>query len=213
VEVHLVGHSAGGILHAPLVEHLTLPVALGGLGVPVASCTLWAPACTMTVFDASYAPAVRDGRIARFALYTLTDEAEQDDHCAHIYNKSLLYLVSNAFESRPRIPLVRPEGVPLLGMAKYVERHRPLTRLIAGGAVRWVTAPNTAPIGSPGSSACSAHGGFDDDQATVMSTLAFILEGTRRSGAAVKAASEMYKPRPGASRLKTLRVGLEQASR
>lgn len=32
-------------------------------------------------------------------LYTLTDAAEQDDHCAHVYNKSLLYLVSNAFDS------------------------------------------------------------------------------------------------------------------
>ena len=41
------------------------------------------------------------------------DTAEQDDHCAHIYNKSLLYLVSNAFEDPARIPLFR-DGVPIL---------------------------------------------------------------------------------------------------
>ena len=208
-------------LHAPLVQLLAtegrvqggLADGLPGQGLRIASTTLWAPACTTAVFKECYLPLLKAGRLGRFALFTLSDEAERDDHCARIYNKSLLYLVSHAFEAQPRIPLIRPEGAAILGMAKYVERHRPLTRLIAGGAVRWVTAPNTAPIGSPGSSACSAHGGFDDDQATVMSTLAFILEGTRRSGAAVKAASEMYKPRPGASRLKTLRVGLEQASR
>ena len=41
LEVHLVAHSAGSILLAPLIGQL------GALGIPIASCTLWAPACTM----------------------------------------------------------------------------------------------------------------------------------------------------------------------
>jgi len=213
VDVHLIAHSAGSILLAPLVEHLSKPISAGGLGVPVTSCTLWAPACTMALFDGTYAPAIRDGRIGRTALYTLTDEAEQDDHCARIYNKSLLYLVSNAFEARPRIPLVRPDGVPLLGMAKFVERHRTLGRLIRDGRVRWVQAPNTLPVGTPGASGSSAHGAFDDDQATVLSTLGFILDGGRRTGVTAKAAAELYQPKPGASRLRSLRAGLEDATR
>ncbi|RMG92018.1 MAG: peptidase C1, partial [Candidatus Dadabacteria bacterium] len=101
VELHLVGHSAGSIFLGPLVRWLTArgTIASGplagrtGLGLRIASCTLWAPACTVDLFKALYLPALRDGAVGRFALFTLTDEAEQDDHCAHIYHKSLLYLV------------------------------------------------------------------------------------------------------------------------
>ena len=34
--------------------------------------------------------------IARFALFTLSDDVERDDNCANIYHKSLLYLISDA---------------------------------------------------------------------------------------------------------------------
>ncbi len=47
-------------------------------------------------------------------MFTLTDKAEQDDNCVNIYNKSLLYLVSNAFEDKQHIPLIS-DGEPLLG--------------------------------------------------------------------------------------------------
>src|SRR5690606_4753369 len=46
--LHLVGHSAGAILLAPLVRWLHRR------GQPVDSCTLWAPACTMALFQQSY---------------------------------------------------------------------------------------------------------------------------------------------------------------
>ena len=42
----LVGHSAGSWFHAGTVNYLTAPASAGGLGMDVASCTLWAPACT-----------------------------------------------------------------------------------------------------------------------------------------------------------------------
>jgi hypothetical protein len=84
IELHVVGHSAGSIFHAPLIKSLT------DQGITVASCTLWAPACTIELFNRTYLPAIESDRIKRFALFTLTDEAEQADQCAYVYNKSLL---------------------------------------------------------------------------------------------------------------------------
>ena len=44
--------------------------------------------------------------------------AEQDDDCAGIYHKSLLYLVSNALEKQAA--LFFADGEPLLGMEKFI---------------------------------------------------------------------------------------------
>jgi hypothetical protein len=70
----------------------------------VTTCTLWAPACTVDLFKEAYMPSIADITIERFAMFTLTDQAEQDDHCANIYHKSLLYLVSHAFRCSDRAP-------------------------------------------------------------------------------------------------------------
>ena len=93
IEIHIVAHSAGAIYHARLLQLLTGTDA-GGHGLKVKTCTLWAPACTMALFKETYLPAIHSGAIANFALFTLNDRAERDDHCANIYHKSLLYLVS-----------------------------------------------------------------------------------------------------------------------
>ncbi|HEX5774070.1 MAG TPA: C1 family peptidase, partial [Geomobilimonas sp.] len=61
-EVHVVGHSAGSIFHAPLIQELT-----GRHSQTIESCTLWAPACTVELFKQSYLPAITAGRIKRFA--------------------------------------------------------------------------------------------------------------------------------------------------
>ncbi len=179
LEIHVVGHSAGAVFHAPLVQLLTARgrIAEGpmkaqtGLGLDIASCTLWAPACTLDLFTHSYLPAIRSQAIGRFALFSLTDKAEQDDHCSRIYNKSLLYLVSNAFEAEARIPMVR-DGVPILGMEKFVRASRELSELFDSGAADWVLAPNGAPQGAPSASGARHHGDFDDDLATVAATFA-----------------------------------------
>ncbi len=178
VEIHVVGHSAGSIFHAPLVQRLT-----ADLGRKIESCTLWAPACTMALFEQFYLPAIQGNKIGRFALFTLTDAAEQDDNCANIYHKSLLYLVSNAFENPPRIPLFR-DGVPLLGMEKFAGKHARLGALVRSGRIDWVKAPNTEDVGSPDASGASHHGDFDDDPATVKATLARILD--RKTGGAAQ---------------------------
>jgi hypothetical protein len=167
LRVHLVGHSAGSLLLGGLVsanQAAAKPVSF-------ATCTMWAPACTMDFYRERYLPAMRGGSLKDFAIFTLTDRAEQDDDCANIYHKSLLYLVSHAFERELRRPWFgRGEGEPLLGMEKYVrqlpERDRP---------TEWVLSPNSVPDGRPGSSRATTHGGFDDDGATLKATLARIL--------------------------------------
>lgn len=210
VEVHVAAHSAGSILMAPLVQLLAakgavdwtgLPGAAGlahpssdtGLGVPVKSVTMWAPACTIDLFARCYRPVVDAGQVERFALFTLTDKAEQDDHCAHVYNKSLLYLVSHAFEAVARNPLIpvgkdgdlSPAGVGLLGMEWWLTRH-PATKKwferpdgagdpAGEGRAVWVLSPNALPEGARNGSAAKHHGDFDDDAATVKATLARIL--------------------------------------
>lgn len=185
LEIHVVGHSAGSIFHAPLIQYLTTkgPINTGpmasskakGLGVPIRTCTLWAPACTTQVFKDCYLPAIREGQIDRFALFTLTDKAEQDDDCANIYHKSLLYLVSDAFEETARIPIIRPEGEPILGMEKFVDQDTAISGIFRGKKAEWVRSPNTDPVGATGASQSTHHGDFDDDEATVKATLARIL--------------------------------------
>lgn len=181
VEVHVAGHSAGSIFHAPLVQYLSTKgrIAKGpmsgrtGRAVPIETCTLWAPACSIALFEDSYLPAIHAGGIRRCSIFTLTDEAEQDDHCGNVYHKSLLYLVSNAFERKPRIPLFR-DGEPILGMQRFLERSDVLAKEIRARRVDHVLSPNTVPEGDPGASRATSHGSFDDDPTTLEATLARI---------------------------------------
>jgi hypothetical protein len=113
-------------------------------------------------------------RLQQLTLFTLTDKAEQD-HCANIYHKSLLYLVSHAFEARMRNPLVpvnvnpAAAGEPLLGMEWWLSRDRALsarfkvpavgvTDPVREGPLVWIKSPNTFPEGSRYASAARAHG-------------------------------------------------------
>jgi len=170
LEIHIVGHSAGSILHAPLLKRLT-----GTLGLKVRTCTLWAPACTVELFKNDYMPAIQSGALEHFTMFALTDKAEQDDNCAQIYHKSLLYLVSNAFEDKPRIPLLRDEGVPILGLHKFVDGDRELAAFFKDGG-KLVLAPNCEPKGSLRESTARHHGDFEDDVATARATLGRILQ-------------------------------------
>jgi hypothetical protein len=183
IEIHLIGHSAGSIFHAPLIQLLTGapgkkfaegPMAgKAGLGLTIKTCTLWAPACTINLFKQAYVPAIKDELIEEFAIFTMTDQAEQDDNCAHIYNKSLLYLVSDAFEEKERIPLFR-DGWPILGMEKFIRRDADLMALWKKGRADWVLSPNNDAVGTVNASRSTSHGGFDDDEATLKATFARI---------------------------------------
>ena len=205
LEVHLVGHSAGSILLAPTIE------LLGRRGLRIKTCTLWAPACTVALFRAHYLPALQRKQIDGFALFNLSDKAEQDDHCAHLYNKSLLYLVSDAFEEKARIPLLR-QGEPLLGMERWLDDALRKEIAQAGGEV--ITAPNTWPDESPSASRCTTHGGFDDDMATVTSTFRRImLAGQSASAKARDSAPMAPEFHRSASSLRARRTQLARQTR
>jgi len=163
-EVHVIGHSAGSIFHAPLILLLT------ACGIPIKTCTLWAPACTIELFKKTYLPLIRFGGIENFALFTMDDKTEQDDNCGRIYNKSLLYLVSNAFEKEPRIPLFR-DGIPIMGMERFVKADKELKALFAGANAEWIRSPNNNTDNPAYYSTARHHGDFDNDKATLAATL------------------------------------------
>ncbi len=183
-EIHLAGHSAGSIFMAPVVSWLA------AAKLKIATTTLWAPACTLKLFKEHYLPAVQAGNIAKFAVFTLKDAAERDDNCAKVYHKSLLYLVSNALETKAG--LFGMGGEPLLGMEKFIIRdpvfktpaeaelkktNPPMVKLFGLPQAQWVRSPNPLAEGtSPNASHARHHGDFDDDQATVLATLARILD-------------------------------------
>ncbi len=162
-EVHLVGHSTGAILLAYLLAALE---ALAP-GMRVRSVSLFAPAATVALYRSHYHPLLETDRaffgVDRMCVYSLDDDLEQRDSVAKLYRKSLLYLVSRAFEERI------PEA--LLGMQHYSVA---LDRRV-GRAVDFVYSD-----GAPGPNARTAsttHGGFDNDPSTLNDVLAGVLGG------------------------------------
>ena len=194
IELHLVGHSSGAILLAPLVQLITSEAGKGkkieggpmrgqqGLGLRIASVALLAPSSAIESFRDTYMPAIQSGTIGRFALFTLTDEAELTDHC-EVYGRSLLYLVSNALERRPRVP--GASGVSLLGMEKSLMDPESADVLALFTAPKldgrigmfpraeWIKGPNTRP--PPHGSEARRHEDFENDATTWRSLVARIL--------------------------------------
>lgn len=147
--LHLVGHSAGSIVHAYVVDRLAAQEW------EFESLSFLAPAIRVDTFDERVRPWLESRHVKRFREFHLTDEAErQDPTCRPIlgYGRSLLYLVSHSFEGG--------REVPILGM----ERHFPasLARL---RSVKVLAAPGER-------TASTTHGGFDDDRATMASVIA-----------------------------------------
>lgn len=156
--IHLVGHSTGGVLIGHLLEALE---RIAPKPILIDSISLMAPACSVDFYQALYRPrlgatATTRVRIRQLHLYNLDEKAEQDDNVAKVYRKSLLYLVSNAFEDERKLPL--------LGMQKFT------------GAVakdKGLTLFNTGDHSSITQS--DSHGGFDNDVLTMNHILGTIL--------------------------------------
>lgn len=104
-ELHLVGHSAGAIMLGRLLDNL----AQKDLSSSVKSVHLYAPACTVAFANRYYAP--QTGIMNTLHLDILGDQCERDDNVAQIYQKSLLYFVSNALEADLRMPILGLENV------------------------------------------------------------------------------------------------------
>ena len=128
--------------------------------------------------QADLLPAILARQSAASRLFTLTDGAERDDDCAKIYHKSLLYLVSHAFEAVPHVPLLSP-GTPILGMDKWLrelgdmkskKRDAAFAEML--GRIDVIRTPNTESPAMGRGSTASHHIDFDNDGPTVKSALA-----------------------------------------
>lgn len=153
VRLHLIGHSAGTILHSHAIEQLC------GNGWTFESVNFMAPAVRVDTFQNKVVPAIKQGKVRRFNQFHLSDDMEQKDPtCKAIfgYSRSLLYLVSQSFE--------KGETTPILGMEKYFNEK--IVPLKLKGVQAW-------PV--PGKESKSAtHGGFDDDGATMASVIGLV---------------------------------------
>jgi hypothetical protein len=148
LRVHLVGHSAGAIALAYLVDRLA------GQEWEFESVSFMAPAITVERFAERVVPWLESRHVRRYRQYHLTDAAELSDTTTRPilgYGRSLLYLVSRSFEGHGE--------APILGM----QRHFPAA-LARRRNVKVLVAPSA-------DSAVTTHGGFDDDAATRRSVI------------------------------------------
>jgi hypothetical protein len=166
-ELHVVGHSAGSIFAADALALLT------GLGINFKTVQFMAPAVTVKRFKDAVMPSVKAKKCPTPLLYILSDAGERDDVVGP-YGKSLLYLVSNAFEGA--------RGTPLLGMQKFImPMPTPLDPVVPDPDIekllngRIVVAGEKPASGTYPYSESDSHGGFDNDAATMNSVMWHIL--------------------------------------
>jgi hypothetical protein len=172
-KLHLVGHSAGSIVLGYLLSALK---RFNLVHIDVDSIHLMAPACTADFFNEHYKPYLA-GAGARplqdkVYLYNLTDQLELDDTVSLSavpflgYSRSLLYLVSRAYEEKPTNPIPgAPNEMPLAGMQRFV------SKLPSQGAKFKIDlAAKTSSV-----TASTSHGGFDNDAPTLTTIMSRIL--------------------------------------
>jgi len=181
LEIHLVGHSAGSLVHGHLLGQFAEKK------VRAKSLSLYAPACTVAFANQHFGNAVTAGVIGRNAIHldVLTDERERADAVGP-YGKSLLYLVSRALESAHKTPILGMEAALARaaegddqwspGSRKSVDTWRAfaerVVRVRAHGRER-------AEVPTGRGSIPLAHGSFDNDIVVVGDTLKRIRGGAR----------------------------------
>ncbi len=142
VRLHLIGHSAGAIVHSYIVNRLKWNFE---------TVNFMAPAVRADIFTQNVVPAIQSGKVKQYNQFELTDEMElKDPTCEPIlgYSRSLLYLVSQSFE--------KGQVTPILGMERFFNSE-----------IAPLNLKNVSVFKSPGQySKSTTHGGFDDDTTT-----------------------------------------------
>jgi len=157
-KIHIIGHSTGAILFAHFLREFS------DHEVTIESVSLLAPACSISLYNKAYLPILKNTKnlkINKMFIYNLKDALERSDNVAAIYKKSLLYLVSRAFESKKS-----RGGEPLLGMEKFSKHidtaNSKVTTYYSDGLYSNKTR-------------ATSHGGFDNDTVTMNHVLNTIL--------------------------------------
>jgi hypothetical protein len=163
MSLHAVGHSAGAIFHSHFLP------ALIDMGTKVDSLAFLAPAVRIDLFKQMIVPQLAGGHVARFEQYTMDEEAEKDDDLIEplgvpIYGKSLLYLISNAFEPETK-------RAAILGLDERFRSDPDIIGLFQPLGPHRLEFSHAK--GKPHNPATHArmHGCFDDDDATMRSVL------------------------------------------
>src|SRR5262249_17275153 len=131
-----------------------------------------APAITVETFKHLVLPSINAGKSPQPTLYILSDTGERDDDVGP-YGKSLLYLVSNAFEKRRETPLLGMEEF-VVGKGADPEMAKVRARKVDGLPSLVIAGKNQGP-GSESQS--DTHGGFDNDRRTLNSVMFRMLGG------------------------------------
>jgi hypothetical protein len=162
-KLHLVGHSAGAIV---LGHFLSALEHFGLSKIELGSIHLMAPACQIAFFLRHFHPyAIGKGArklLDKIYLYNLTDKLETEDSVSSSipllpsYSRSLLYLLSRAYEDQP--------GTPLAGMQRYASSMPSGPKIV----IDYASPKSTV-------TASTSHGGFDNDAATLGTIMARIL--------------------------------------
>ena len=173
IEFHALGHSAGAIFHAFFLPLLVGQRPPGVPPVDVRTLHLLAPALTTELFKARLQKLAGQGQpITSVTTYTMTDELEQSDDSLKPYGKSLLYLVSQAFEDE--VP------TSILGLQKSLKSDLQLIRFfgLAGtekvGHITFSQSPAGTSLNARTESV--THGGFDNDIPTMTSVIRRVLD-------------------------------------
>lgn len=173
LEIHLVGHSAGSILHGHLLDRLVQKK------LAVRTVSLYAPACTVRFALDHYRPAMEKQILAKERLFfdIMSDEREQADTVGP-YGKSLLYLVSRALEDLHKMPLLGMEAAWNPAVAAPAQWNPRTAGDVAGwqafmggmGTVR-IHSRDRAKVFDGQEYIPLAHGSFDNDVVVVAATL------------------------------------------
>lgn len=174
LEIHLVGHSAGSILHGHLLDRL------GAKNLQVSSCSLFAPACTVGFALRHYQPAMESKQVLaknRLFIDLLSDERELADSVGP-YGKSLLYLVSRALEELHKMPLLGMQAAwtpdvakPDLWNQRTLNEVAKWQQLATGLNPPRVHGKERARISDGQGLIRLAHGSFDNDVEVITTTL------------------------------------------
>ena len=167
-EIHAIGHSAGSILLAYFLSALCAQPS--NPPIDVRSLHFLAPAITVDLFNEKLAD-LAGNRVKSLVMYTMARDFELADAVGP-YRKSLLYLVSRAFEDRSEMPI--------LGLDESLRRDPDMTRffgLLGGGQKRKAEVFFSVTEGGPrNSTIAKKHGDFDNDRLTMGSVMRRILD-------------------------------------